>query len=147
VWDVAYSPTGRSVASAGKDGNVVIWNLGLPGAQRNAHTEMTATELDAAWRDLAGADAARAFTATLQLSAAPPRQVLPYLRERVRPAVGIEPDELTRLVRDMDDPSFTVRQRATAKLEALGHQAGPALQKALEKSPSLEACRRLEALL
>jgi hypothetical protein len=134
--------------SSSVDGTAVLWALG-PGGDRPKVTELTATELDAAWRDLAGADAAKGFDAALALSAAPAKQVVPYLRERLRPATRatVEADRLARLVRDLDDDAFEVRERATKELAELGESAAPALRKALANPSSVEARRRLEDLL
>jgi WD40 repeat protein len=149
VWGVAYAPSGRTVASAGKDGTVVVRQLG-PAVDRPRDVPLTASALDEAWRDLAGADAARALNAALTLSAAPPNQVVPFLRERLRPAAApprVTAEQVERLVRALDDKSFKVREAAARELEALGDAAGPALRKALVSPSSLEVGRRLEALV
>src|SRR5262249_1172417 len=54
---------------------------------------------------------------------------------------------LERLVRDLDDRAFKVREVASRELAALGDAAGPALRKALARPMSLEMGRRLEALV
>jgi WD40 repeat protein len=149
VWGVAYSPTGRAVASAGKDGAAVIWALDGAAARQTRTADLTAKELDGAWRDLASTEGARSFDAAILLSSGAARQVVPYLRERLRPATRptVEPDRLARLVRDLDDDTFEVRERATKELEELGEAASPALRKALAGQPTVEARRRLEELL
>jgi WD40 repeat protein len=149
VWGLAYSPTGRSLASVSKDGTAVIWELSPDPVPRAQRKELSADELDRAWNTLAGAEPRRALDAALTLSAAPPRQVVPYLRARLRPAAlpRIDPDKLERLVRDLDNDDFATRDRATEELAALGEHAGPALRRALDQPPSLEAQRRLRELL
>jgi hypothetical protein len=59
----------------------------------------------------------------------------------------VDPKRLQRLVADLDDDQFRVREQATKELAALGEQAGPALRRALADSSSPEASRRLSALL
>jgi dipeptidyl aminopeptidase/acylaminoacyl peptidase len=150
VWGVAYSPKGRSVATASKDGTAVVWSLGaLPSLAAAQPNPLTDAELDDAWRDLAGPDAAKAFDAALVLSAAPAEQVVPYLRPRIRPAARVEGDagKIQSLIRDLDHKDFKVRDGATKDLEELSHRAGPALHKALAKPRSLEMRRRLELLV
>jgi hypothetical protein len=48
---------------------------------------------------------------------------------------------------DLDTNQFAVRESAKQELEKLGEIAAPACRKALEQKPSVEARRRLEALL
>src|SRR5439155_800085 len=54
---------------------------------------------------------------------------------------------LERLIRDLDDRSFRVRERAFNELEKLGGQAEAVLRKALAGQPSLEARRRMDTLV
>jgi WD40 repeat protein len=149
VWGLAYSPTARALASAGSDGTVVVWELGpTPGKQKGT-AELPAGELERAWRDLAGADAAQGFAAALALAAAPPRQVVPLLQECLPSATEPPPsaERLERLIHDLDDEAFVVRERAAHELARLGDLAGGAIRKALAGAPSAEARRRLESLV
>jgi hypothetical protein len=50
-------------------------------------------------------------------------------------------------IADLDDDAFAVRQQAVAQLARFGEYAEPQLLKRLEKPVSLEARRRIEALL
>jgi WD40 repeat protein len=150
VWDTAYSPTGQAVATASRDGTAVVWDLGgMAQAPARLPKKMTLSELEGAWSDLAGADAGRAFQAALTLSAGVPHQVLPFLRERLRPAPAphVDAAKQERLIRNLDDDDFSVRENADKELAALGDSAETALRKALVNPPSLEARRRLEGLL
>lgn len=150
VWGVAFAPNGRSLVSTGSDGIAVLWNLGpTAAAQRASAAPLTDTACDAAWRDLLGADAGRAFTAALTLSASDPKRVVPFLRERLHPAPAqkFDTERLRRLVRDLDSADFSVRGRAARELAAAGESALPALRAGLADPPSLEARRRLEALV
>jgi hypothetical protein len=47
----------------------------------------------------------------------------------------------------LDSDRFETREQASAELQRLGEQAEPALRKAMAAKPSLEASRRLRALL
>src|SRR5262249_45864644 len=78
--------------------------------------------------------------------AAAPKQALPLLKGRVRPVVRDEA-AMARMIADLDNPEFKVREKATTQLEELGEIAEPALRKALQGKPSLESRKRLEALL
>jgi tricorn protease-like protein len=149
VWGVAYAPDGRAVASCSSDGSAVVRRLGPLPANRSGAAPLTEAELDGAWRDLAGADAARAFQAALTLAAAPAEQVAPFLQRRLRPVkpAHIAAGHVERLIRDLDGKTFKVREAAARELEALGEEAGPALRKALAGPASLEMGRRLQTLV
>jgi hypothetical protein len=51
------------------------------------------------------------------------------------------------LLAGLDSDTFTVRQKATRELQALGELARPALKRALEKTSSIEVRQRAEKLL
>jgi hypothetical protein len=72
---------------------------------------------------------------------------VPFLAERVRPAVAPDAKRVARLLADMDDERFEVREQASRELEGLGVLAEPALRQALAGRPPAEARRRLTALL
>jgi WD40 repeat protein len=144
VGRIVFSPDGRRLASASEDRTVLVWNLRLPVSP--GPDQLSQKELEALWAELAGGDAVRGFRAV---------QILPgdeegvaFLGERLRLAAPpISPTRLADLIRDLDNNNFAVRGKASAELEKLGEAAAPALRRALEKPASLEARRRLEALL
>jgi len=57
------------------------------------------------------------------------------------------PEHITKLISQLDDKSFPVREHATRELEKYGDWAEPALRAALERTPTLEAQRRIQTLL
>ena len=69
---------------------------------------------------------------------------MPLLRERVRPVSAYA---IARWLRELDDDQFTVREKASEELSQLGKFAEGPLRAALDKSPSLEAQRRIHRLL
>jgi RNA polymerase sigma factor (sigma-70 family) len=143
VHCVAFSADGRTLVSGGADTTVLVWNL--DGAAREpAKGRPTPVELDGLWADLAGEDAARAYDAICRLSASP-GQAVPLLRERLlggKVAVG----PVGQWIRELDDPQFVVREKASRELAKLGRQVEPELRRALAGA-SPEARLRLERLL
>ena len=53
---------------------------------------------------------------------------------------------ITRLIADLDNEKFEVREKASIELKKLGESAQPALRKALEEHPKPEARKRVEQL-
>jgi hypothetical protein len=109
-----------------------------------AEARLTAQQWETSWADLV-ADAAKAHRALFQLIAAP--TTVAALTDRLHPAPKLEAKELERLLHDLDNDEFAVRERATKQIEKLGEAARPAIEAALaspDASPELR--RRLERL-
>jgi hypothetical protein len=104
----------------------------------------TATE--ALWTNLASEDAPAAHRAIRALTRRPD-EALALFRARLRLPKAAAVAVIDGLIRDLDSDRFAVRQKAAAELALLGHQAGPALRRALDDKPSLEMSKRLQALL
>jgi dipeptidyl aminopeptidase/acylaminoacyl peptidase len=150
VWCVALAPDERSLVSASSDGKVVVWDLeGIPGPRADKTAALDEKELASRYADLAQADPGRAFEAIYVLAGDPARSV-PWLRKRLtglRPPAMYTPEQIDRLIRDLDADSFETRAKASRDLERVGLQAVIPLQTALREPPSLEARRRMERLL
>src|SRR5262249_42304644 len=91
-------------------------------------------------------DAAVAYAALGRLASSPGSAV-PFLGKQLQGTRPVDTKRIERLIANLDDGRFQVRERATRELEALAERAAPALHKALAGKPSREARRRLEALL
>jgi WD40 repeat protein len=113
-------------------------------ATLSATTEPQA-KLEPLWEDLAGADAARAYRAVWALVLTP-SQTVPFLEKRLHP-VTADPKQIDQLIRDLDNDSFAVREKATRQLEQLSDTAEGALKEALKPAVSLEMRMRIEKLL
>jgi RNA polymerase sigma factor (sigma-70 family) len=147
VGALALSADGRILVSGGYDSQVLVWDLTgrMPdGIWRPAR--LTQEELRAAWGKLAGADARAAHRALWQL-VSDPGGAVDLLAKELRPIPRPDPAHVARLIADLDDERFSVRERAGKELKALGELAAPALRKALDRKPSLELRRRAEGLL
>jgi hypothetical protein len=72
---------------------------------------------------------------------------VPYLTSQLRWVIGADAERIARLITDLDDDRYAVREKATADLERIVKVAEPALRKALDNRPSLEVQRRIEKIL
>jgi hypothetical protein len=143
VYSLAFAPDGRRVISGGAEGTALIWDV--TGGQPPGKVQLSPAELETLWRDLGGqGEGAHPAIWTLALA---PGQAVPFLRERLRPVPVAEPKRLARLIADLDDDAFVVREQATRELEQLGDAAAEALRQALRRAPSPEVRQRAEALL
>jgi RNA polymerase sigma factor (sigma-70 family) len=141
---LAFAPDGKTLLSGSEDTTVLIWDVARRlGERPDLLSEM---ELQGAWRALAGDDAEEADRAICTL-AAKEGQSLAFLGRHLQPARVAEAERWARLIADLDNDEFAVRERATQELERLGEQAEAPLRQALNKSPSPEPRRRLERLL
>src|SRR5262249_20578802 len=132
AWEWSASATGvvsaqgptRRMASAWRRGVRIqgSWSAtrsGSSSAVRGKRVTLRPKELEALWADLAGADAARAYRAICTLAVAP-QQTIPFLAKRLRPLEPADARLVARLIADLDNGDFGVRERASAGLEKLG---------------------------
>jgi WD40 repeat protein len=147
VESLVFSPDGRWLASAGEGHTALVWDVA--GALAEAlprEPVLTRTQQEALWADLGKDDSRRAHQAVWRLAAAGADAVR-FLRPRLQPVAGADTARITRLVTDLDDDAFNVREAASRELARLGKAAEPALRKALAGSPSAEVRRRADQLL
>jgi WD40 repeat protein len=147
VQVVVMSADGRRLISAGTDTSVLVWDVAaLIEQARRQLTHLCSQKLEALWKDLAGADAGRAYQALWALAGAP-QSTLPFLRDRLKPAPAVDPHRIHQLIADLENDQFTVRRQAQGALEKLDTLPEAALRKVLQGKPSLEARKRAEALI
>lgn len=147
VNSLAFSPDGLKLASGGGDSTILLWDItGRRADGRWLAKPLTANELDCCWKDLANADAAKAYDAVWVLIAAP-EQAAPFLRKKLPLTPPLDAKHVARLIADIDSGDFTMREKATEELSKLGDAAAPALRRLLENKPSAEARRRIQQLL
>jgi hypothetical protein len=103
-------------------------------------------EREVLWKRLASADASEAADAMVRLREVPADAVALF-RARLRPVPPVDATRIARLITDLDDRRFEVRQRATEQLKDLAELAEPALRARLADKPSLETRRRVQRLL
>jgi WD40 repeat protein len=147
VVALAFSPDGRTLLSGSADSTALLWDLpsfGLPNRLRVK--PRTAAELDALWTELRSADAGVGHAALWGLAESGAAGAA-LVRSRIRPAAAADPVVVKRLLSELDDDSFEVRERAARELAKLGKQAVPLLQRTLQAGPSPEVRRRIAEVL
>ena len=70
-----------------------------------------------------------------------------FLDKHLKPATELDAKPILRLIADLDNDEFSVRQKASRELEKLGPEAEPVFRRTLEGEVSPEARRRLTKLL
>jgi RNA polymerase sigma factor (sigma-70 family) len=145
VLSVAFSPDGRRLVSGSLDTTALVWDVARYTRREAATVRLSADEVRSAWDDLA-ADAGKAYRAVGRLAAAPDQSV-PFLAERVKPAIAPDPKRVARLLALLDSARFEDREEATRELEKLGGLVEPAVRQTLVAKPSAEVRRRLAGLL
>jgi hypothetical protein len=153
VYSVAFSGDGKALASGSGDGKVLLWDPTAPGRDGVPKSGLLGEkEIAPLWQSLTSDDAERAYRAIGTLAAAPGGRVVAWMKEHLKPAAAparptADPVRIVRLIADLDDDDFEVRQKASEELRQLGELAGPAMRAALDKTASAEVRRRLEKLL
>jgi RNA polymerase sigma factor (sigma-70 family) len=144
---MAFSADDRTLASGSWDTTALLWDVtGRKFTLPPAPARLSAPELAGRWAALAGEDARQAYRA-IWTFVDYPEQSLPFLGERLRAAPLPDGPRIARLITDLDDSRFAVREKATQELERLGEVAKPALRKAREEKPPVEVARRIDLLL
>ena len=142
VTCLAFADDGKTLVSGSLDGTAIAWDL-----DHLLKAPLAATvESEKLWASLGQTDAEKA-SHVMQAFIAQPKETLAFFQARLRPVPTVAPQRLIQLLADLQSAQYGVRQRATEELEQLGGQARPALEKALDASPALEARRRIEALV
>jgi WD40 repeat protein len=140
ITSLAFTVGGTRVISASRDQTALVWDVRL------AAGAMAGGAPADAWNGLADMKSQAAYGA-MALLAHDPEKAITLLRERLKPAMQPDDTTLDRLVAGLDAKEFTVRNRATAELDRLGHAVVPGVLARWEKVKSLELRRRLEQFL
>jgi hypothetical protein len=141
VTCVAFSPDGGTLVSAALDGTLLVWDVAALSA-RPLKKELTKSDLETLWNQLASADAELTFQA-MQRLADHSQQTAGLFRAKLKPAVSAPKERITKLVAALDDTRPITREAATKELTQLAELAEPALLACLSANPSLEQRRRL----
>jgi WD40 repeat protein len=146
VSAVAFSPDVKTIATAASDTTILLWpTLAQDRQPGDTPRVLSAEELRTSWAALAGDDAAKSFQA-IEMMVAAPQQSVPFLKEQMSPLLA-KFRGIAKLITDLDDDSFEVREHATTQLMKLGASAELALRAKLAAQPSVEVRRRAERIL
>ncbi|HEY7425712.1 MAG TPA: WD40 repeat domain-containing protein [Gemmataceae bacterium] len=145
---LVFSPDGRRLATAENDeSSALIWDVAdmvnrpLPAVAKPAEADLRRW-----WADLRDDDPGKAYKAVWRLAAVP-HHALPFLAASLQPVKVPEPAIVARLIDDLDNSKFQVRERASRELERLGEAVADDLRKAKKDGISLEQRQRLDLLL
>jgi WD40 repeat protein len=145
VNDVAFTPDGKQFVSVSEDGTALVWDMERL-TDKAKTPKAGASGVEAYWADLCDADTEKAGHAMNALGKFP-EVTIPLLKARLRPVETPDANRLRRLVADLGDEAFDVRDKANRELEQLDDLAEPALKEALKGNPSAEAAKRIRRLL
>jgi hypothetical protein len=145
VTAAAAFPAGHRVVSAGDDGAVIVWTAAdrERGPSPSPPPDLRPEGL---WAALAAEDASAAYESMWALASIPD-QAVPYLRNRLPVRETADADRVARLLKDLDDDRFSVRERAMKELAEMGEATEPLLREQLSAAPSPEVRQRVEVLL
>jgi hypothetical protein len=143
---VALSSAGDLAAAGTKDGQVRIWKIAdMLLVNPPTKDELTLADRTALWDDLGG-DAVTAAKVVARLAARPDKAV-PLLKEKLRSGEIPDRKKILKLIDDLDDETFAVREDATRALEKSLPGTAALLREALRTTESLEVKVRLQRLL
>jgi hypothetical protein len=146
VW---VASVGARTSGLDGDSSALTWDLTeLRKTVRFVPPKLAAADVEAVWSDLSGVDAGKAYDALWRLAAASELAV-PLLKERLPQTNPVETaaPNVDKLLADLDDVKFSVREIAMQELIRLGPPVVPAVRLALATTTSREVKRRAEEVL
>jgi WD40 repeat protein len=146
VYDAVFSADGSLLASSSWDSPAYVWDVYGKHGKAAAAEQWSDDDANRLWRQLAGSDGEAAFQAIRRLVRNPTPAVA-LLRRHLKSAKPLDSIQVTTWLANLDDADFTVRQTAYAELARLGDWIEESLRRALADERSVEAKRRIEALL
>lgn len=133
VRGLDFSFDGALLASGSEDGTVLVWDMAdLNRKVRPALVNLTEEQLAALGRDLVDGDSAKAYKAVRLLANSP--QGVAYLQ----PKEDANAARVKKLIVQLDDDEFEVRDKAHKELEGMGTAVFPLLRNVLRNQPSPE---------
>jgi WD40 repeat protein len=140
---MTFSADSNTLLTGMGDRTILAWDLP---SEEHPVTEPSPTDLERFWSDLNTPDGKKAHTAIWSLIDSPDKAI-PFLNNHLHPATDKDGQTIERLIVDLDNASFAIRESAQRELTRLYFDAKPFLQAALEKHPSPEVRHRIESIL
>ena len=147
VHALAFSSDGRILASGSWDTTAILWDLLLrERVSQQRWGDLGSEKLERLWGALGRTSAPEADEAIGDLSAGG-NQAVDFLRAHLLPFPVEESEEVRRLIADLDNGGFDIRDRASEELARRGILVGRVLREALDKARSAEQRNRIGRLL
>ncbi len=144
---VAFSPTGRYLATASTDHTIVLWEVSQATLGTPREAPLTPERLATAWEQLTDTDARVARQAMFAFSSNP-EMSLPFLKEQLQKELSSpQAAQISRLISELDDQEYMVRERATQTLKQMLGLATDALKRELRSTLSAEVRFRIRLIL
>lgn len=145
IGALAWFPDNRRLASGAADTTVLIWDV----ADSNARDRWRRLDQDGRvrlWHELADKSACRGYQAVWTLVGGGDEAVS-FLKDCLRPVPVLSDGDISRLISDLEDRRFPVREEAQQALSRVRRQAEGSLRNILAGQPARETRRRIEELL
>ena len=133
IYRLAWTADGRRLLSSSHDASALVWDVSAAVRAKLPSGALTDDEAASAVAGLGGSDGAGVYKQMARLGGSPPAAVK-ALRGTLRPVIAPDPDVVAGLIRDLDSPQFTVRERAAGQLAKLGEVRRRTLRRAPTKS-------------
>ncbi|HEX4591824.1 MAG TPA: PQQ-binding-like beta-propeller repeat protein [Gemmataceae bacterium] len=146
IGAIDFSADGLVFVTGSQDTTCLIWHGNAVAAPVRPPTWLADVELARLWDELRETDAAKAYRAIRALAGAGD-QAANWIGNRLRPAAPADRATVNLWIEGLDDPQFSIRERATAALLRVADQAEAALRAAAERSRSAEAQQRIRRIL
>jgi WD40 repeat protein len=140
VTSVVFTPDGKALVSGSEDGTAVVWDLEL------VRDKARIVDLRGQFDVLSDRDFLIAYGAFCRLRAVP-KEALALIEKHIGPATKVPADGFAQLVKNLDAPTFAVRNRAMEELKRYGVAAEHVVRKTRQGNGKLETMRRIDDLL
>jgi hypothetical protein len=144
---ISFTRNGRHVVIGSSDGTALVWDFAkTTHGPKGEVTPLSNANLDSHWEALAGTDPVAAYDAGWEL-ADRPAKIVAKCRAKLTPIKPAEEAVVRRWLKDLDDPVFSVRERAERELITMGDEAVGVLRTLAAGPLSFEQTSRVKRIL